>query len=159
MLSHLGDLMFRQKAWDAMHQWACCNDGAANHQLPRAAAFWIISVVSVEECLCLTQNLMQIHCSAHSVILNVTATQYTCSLNGVYCPHWLVPGSRHCSCMHIPVHSPWPPDYINVSQSALEILTLVGVFPDRPKYHDYTKRTSSGMFQMLFKNLWTGCFK
>ena len=29
---------------------------------------------------------MQIHCSTHSVILNVTATQYTCSLNSVYCP-------------------------------------------------------------------------
>ena len=33
---------------------------------------------------------MQIHCSTCSVILNVTATQYACSLNGVYHPHWLV---------------------------------------------------------------------
>ena len=29
----------------------------------------------------------QIHCSTHSVVLNVTATQDTCSLNGVYHPH------------------------------------------------------------------------
>ena len=26
----------------------------------------------------------------YSVILNVMATQYTCSLNGIYCAHWLV---------------------------------------------------------------------
>ena len=29
---------------------------------------------------------MQIHCSTHSVILNVIATQYTCSLNSIYHP-------------------------------------------------------------------------
>ena len=39
-LSHLGDLMFCQKAVrDVMHEWACCHDKAANHQLPVAAAF------------------------------------------------------------------------------------------------------------------------
>ena len=26
----------------------------------------------------------------YSLILNAMATQYTCSLNGIYCPHWLV---------------------------------------------------------------------
>ena len=45
---------------------------------------------------------LQIHCSTYSVILNVTATQYTCSLNIIYCPHWLVQWSCHCSHMHIP---------------------------------------------------------
>ena len=43
-------------------------------------------MVSMEECSSLMQNLMQIYCSTHSDILNVTATQYTCSLNGIYCP-------------------------------------------------------------------------
>ena len=38
----------------------------------------------------LNTNLMHMHCSTHSVILNVTATQYTCSLKGVYHPHGLV---------------------------------------------------------------------
>ena len=39
-LSHLGDLMFRQKnsAGDVIHEWACC-DEAANYQLPIATAF------------------------------------------------------------------------------------------------------------------------
>ena len=32
------------------------------------------------------QNLMQIRCSTHSVILNATTTQYTCSLNSIYHP-------------------------------------------------------------------------
>ena len=67
-----------------MHEQVRCCDEAANHQLPIAMAFRIIQIVSTEECPHLMQNLMQIHCS---VILNVTATQDTCSLNSVYCPH------------------------------------------------------------------------
>ena len=86
-----------------MHEWVCCHDEAANHQLPIAEAFWIIWIVSMEECSSLMQNLMNICCSTLSVILNVTATQYKCSLNGVYHPHWLAQWSRHCSCLHIPV--------------------------------------------------------
>ena len=38
-------------------------------------------------------------------ILNVMTTQNTCSLNGIYCPHWLVQWSHHHSCMDIPVHT------------------------------------------------------
>ena len=41
-------------------------------------AFWIIRIVSVEECSSLMQNLIQIRCSTYSVVLNVTTTQYTC---------------------------------------------------------------------------------
>ena len=44
--------------------WSC------HHQLPIAAAFWIIWIVSMEECSSLMQNLMQsllqIHCSTCS---------------------------------------------------------------------------------------------
>ena len=57
-LSHLGDLMFHQKtAWDVMHEGVLYRDEAANHQLPRAVAFWIIWIVSTGECSCLPQNL------------------------------------------------------------------------------------------------------
>ena len=83
-------------------------------------------------CSSLVQNWMQIHCSTHSVILDVTATQYTCSLNSIYCPHWLAEWSHHCSRMHIPVHSPWMPGYTSVVQIVLLILTTAGLFPDRP---------------------------
>ena len=114
-----------------MHQWACCHDEAANHQLPIAVAFCIIWMLSREYCSRLMQNLMQICCSTHSVILNVTATQYTCSLNSIYHPHWLGQWSHH-SHMHTPVHSPWLPGYLNVVQTVLAILTMAGLFPDRP---------------------------
>ena len=116
-----------------MQEWACCRDDeAANHQFPIAAAFWIIQVVAMEECPNLKQNLMQIHCSTCSIILNVTATQDTRSLNCIHCPHWLVQWSHHCSCMWIPVHSPWLPGCMDVSQTILVILTMTGLFLDRP---------------------------
>ena len=89
-------------------------------------SFWIIRIVSAEEWSSLTQNLMQIGYFTCSVILNATATQYTCSLNGIYHPHWLVQWSRHCSHVCIPVHSPWLPGHTNVMQTLPVILTMVG---------------------------------
>ena len=71
------------------------------------------------------------------LILNVTTTQYTCSLNGVYHPHWLVQWRCHCSHMCIPVHSPWLPSYINVMQTILVILTMTGLFLDRSCIYNY----------------------
>ena len=121
------DVSPKISAVDEMHEQACC-DETANHQLPVTAAFWIIQIVSAEKCSSLTQNWMQICGCNRSVILNATATQYTCSLNGFYCPHWLVHWSRHCSHMCIPVHSPWLPGYIDVTQTILVILTMAGLF-------------------------------
>ena len=117
----------RHDAWAGTLSWWSCH-----HQLPTAAAFWIIWIVSVEECSSLMQNLIQIPCPTHSVILNVTATKYTCSPNNIYFPHWLVQWSSPCSCMCIPVHSPWLPGYIDVAQTILIMLTMAGLFPDTP---------------------------
>ena len=65
------DVSPKISAWDVMHEWVCCHDEGANHQLPRAAALWIIWIVSAEECSSLAQNLMQIHshfeCNGHTV--------------------------------------------------------------------------------------------
>ena len=126
------DVLPKKSTRDVMHEWEHCHEEAANHQLPVAVAFWIIWIVSVEECSSLTQNLMENHCSTRSVILNVPATQYTCSLKGVYHSHWLVQWSCHCSCSCIPVHSPWLPGHIDVMQTVLVILTMAGLFLDRP---------------------------
>ena len=79
----------------------------------------------------LNTKLMQICCSAHSVIWNVKITQCTSSINGMYCPHWLVQWSHPCSCMCIPVHSPRLPGCIHAVQTIL-ILTMSGLFLDRP---------------------------
>ena len=97
-----------------MHEWVCYHDEAANHQLPTAVAFWIIQIVSTQECSSLMQNLMQIRCSTYSVTLNAMATQCTCSLNSIYHPHWRVQWSHRCSRVCIPVHCPWLPGCIDV---------------------------------------------
>ena len=80
------DVSPENSARDMMHKQAHCCDEAAHHHLSTVPAFRIIWIVSVEECSSLMQNLMQIHCSTHLVILNVTATQYMCSLNSIYGP-------------------------------------------------------------------------
>ena len=118
---YLGDFRFCQKLGSRCDGWAggCEVVMKLPITVAHTEAFWIIQIVSMEECSSLTQNLMQICCSTCSVILNVTATQYTGSLNGIYCPHWPVQWSHHCSCMCIPVHSPWLPGYLHVVQTFL----------------------------------------
>ena len=59
---------------------------------------------------------------------------------------WLVQWSHHCSCMRIPVHSPGLPDYIDVVQTVLVILTMAGLLPDRPHISTFTyKNTKCGL--------------
>ena len=103
------------------------------------------------------QNSRQICCSTCSVILNVTVTQYMCSLNGIYCPHWLVQWSHHCSHMCILVHSPWRPGYMDVMHTILVILTMAGLFPDKPLYIYIYIYTYIYMYiyiyTLLYKNL------
>ena len=80
----------------------------------------------------LNAKSMQIRCSTHPVNLNEMATQYPCSVNGIYRPHWLVQWSCHCSHVYIPVHPPGLPGCTNVTQTTVVILTEAGLFPDRP---------------------------
>ena len=89
-------------------------------------AFWLIPIVSVEECSSFTQNWIQICCSTCSVILNAVATRHT--------PPPSLTGTVKLSLftMHIPSHSPWLPRYINVVQTILVILTMAGLFLDKP---------------------------
>ena len=53
------DVSPKNSARDTIHERARCRDEAANHQLPMAAAFWIICTVSSEDCSSLMQSLMQ----------------------------------------------------------------------------------------------------
>ena len=117
---------------EKLHETWCMSRCVILMKLPITScpnySLWITRIVSAGECSSLMQNLMQICCSPQSVILNVTATQYTRSLNSVYRPHWLVQWSPHCLYMCIPAHSPWLPGYINVAQTVLIVLTMVGLF-------------------------------
>ena len=61
----------------------------------------------------------------------------TCSFNGIYQSHWLGQWRHHCSHMHILVHSPWLPGYINITQTIL-IVTIAGLFLDRPCIYIFT---------------------
>ena len=131
----------RPDEWAGVLLWWSCQSPVALF-----AAFWIIWIVSTEECSSLTQNLMQICCYTRSVILNVTATQYSYSLNSINCPHWLVQWSHHCSHMCIPVHSPWLPGYINVTQTILVILTMAALFLYRPCILFFFKWTKDSLF-------------
>ena len=121
--------------------WWSCQSPVAHE-----VAFWIIQIVSMEECSSLKQNSMQIHCSTYSVILNTSATQCTCSLNGIYLLHWLVQWSHYCSHMYIPVHSPWLTGYIDVVQAVLLVLTMTELFPGRP-HHTQLQVDYSGGFE------------
>ena len=72
-LSHLDNLMFCQKT---LHETWWMSRCIVVMKLPIAVACWIVWILSAEEHSSLMHNLMQIHCSAHSVILNVTDTAH-----------------------------------------------------------------------------------
>ena len=133
-LSHLGDLMFCQKTLPELRHMIrpTVVMKLPITGCPQLRAFWIIQIVSAEECSSLAQNLVQICCSACSVTLNVKATQCAYSLNSVSLPHRWVHWSCHCSCMLILVTSLWLPVYTDVVRTVLVMLTMAGLFPDRP---------------------------
>ena len=49
------DVSPKDSARDVIYEHVHCHDEAANHQLPTAVAFWIIWIVSTEECSSLRQ--------------------------------------------------------------------------------------------------------
>ena len=133
VVSHLCDLMFCQKtlnkmrydAWADLLSWWSCQSPVAhrcsflNHRNSFQGGMFELNTKFEADLLLYSLN--------H---LNAMAT-HLCSLNGIYHHQWLVQWSCHCSCMHIPVHSPWLPGYINITQTILVILTMIGPFLDR----------------------------
>ena len=130
-LSHLGNLMFCQKlcmrpdAWVGVLLWWSCQSPFAH-----SCSLLNLQIVSAEEYSSLMQNLMRVRYSTHPVILNVTATQYICSLIGVYGPRPLLTSTvksplftHACSCPFSLV-----PGYIDAAQSILVLLTMAGRF-------------------------------
>ena len=121
-------LCMRYDAWDMMHEQVHCHEEAASYELPELQPF---ESSSFPRGIFNLNTPFDADLLLYSLILNATATQDTCSLSGVYHPHWLVQWSHHRSHICIPVHSPWLPGYINVLQTILVILTMAGLFPDR----------------------------
>ena len=131
--NHLGDLMFLKKPLQGLESWAgallwwSCQSPVAHScgLLNHLNSFW-------GGMFKLNAKFDANDCPTRTVILNVTTTQHTCSLNSIYSPHWLVQWGHHCSHMPIPIHSPWLPGYINVTQAILVILTMAEVFLGKP---------------------------
>ena len=111
---------------DVIHKQAHCHNEAAKNELPVIVAFWVIQIVSPEECSSLMQNLLQISCSTCSVILNAMATQCTGSLNGVYCPP-----DQYCEDVIVHVCA-FQSTLLGCQVTLILHLTMVGLFLDRP---------------------------
>ena len=118
----------RHDAWVGMLLWWSCQSpvahscGLLNH--PNSFHRGMFKLNAKFDAVSLLYLLSHFECKA---------TQYTCSLNGIYCFHWLIQWSHHCSCMCIPAHPPWMPGYIDVMKTILIILTMAGLFPDKPR--------------------------
>ena len=119
-LSHLGDLMFHKKT---LHKtWWMCGfivmmkppvTGCPQLQPSESAEYFPWRNVQVSH---------KIWCKFIALFIQsfwMWWPRYTCPLNGIYCPHWLVQWSCHCSRMRIPVCSPLLPGYISVAQTVL----------------------------------------
>ena len=97
------------------------------------------------KCSGLKQNLMQIHCSTHSVILNAVATQQ----------HLLPPQTSTVkSSLFLHAHSSPLSVAARLHQcmQTIPILTMVGLFPDRPcmSFLPLYKKISTTPFPFLF---------
>ena len=51
--------------------------------------------------------------------------------------------------MRIPVHSPWLSGYIDVAQTVLIILTVAGLFRDRPGIYVVEKNTHGKVLKKM----------
>ena len=104
-------LCTRCDAWAGMLSWWSCQSPVAhscsllNH--PNSFSGGMFKLNAKSDAYLLLSLLGLFECNSHTVHM----------LNGVYCPYWLVQWSHHCSCMCIPVHSPWLPDYMYVVQT------------------------------------------
>ena len=145
------DVSPKISAQDVMHEPEHCCDEAANHQLPKAVAvfvvlylcilkaslkaFWIIWIVPAEHCSNLMQNLTQICCFISSVILNARPHSTHALWNG------------HSSHMRILVHSLWMPGYINDKPTIPVIFTMAWLFLNWPhiknSYNSMTQKQTT----------------
>ena len=107
-----------------MPEQAHCRGEAASHQLPIAAAFWVIQIVSAEECANLSENWMQICCSTQSFWIWWPHSTHAHSMASMAPRTSIVTSSLFMLC--IPVHPPWLPGYVGVAQTVLVMVAMAG---------------------------------
>ena len=140
-LSHLGDLMFCQKT---LHKMWCMSRYVArlwwSCQSPVAHS---CSLLSPPNSFHRGMSKLNAKLDADSLLYSLNHFEWdghtvnTHSLNSIYHPHLLVQWSHHCSHVCIPIHFPWLPGYINVMQTLFVVLTMAGLFTDRPHIYMY----------------------
>ena len=127
-LAWVGKLLWWSCQWPVAHSCSLLNHLNSFHE----GMFKLNAKFDADSLLCSRSHL------------NAKATQYPCSLDGIYHPHWLLQWNCHCSRTHIPVHSSWLSGYIDATQTVLIMLTMVGLFSDRPSY--VHQKTCTRMF-------------
>ena len=113
-------------------QVRCC-DEAANHQLP-----YRFGLLNHPNSFC--RGMFQLKATFDADSLLYLLSPFECDGHTVHmltqC-HLPPPMSSTVKSslftMRIPVHSPWLPGYNDVAQTILIILTMAGLFPDRPR--------------------------
>ena len=137
-LGHLGDLMFCQKT---LYETWC---------MSRCIVVLKLSIWVAHSCSLLNypnsfqRGMFKLNTKSDADSLLYSISHFECDGHTVHMLtqwHLLPPLTRtvmsHCSCMRIPVHSPWLPGCIYVTQTILIILTLPGLFPDWPCVSSY----------------------
>ena len=82
------DVSPKNSARDMMHEQVHCCDEAANHKLPTCGL--LNHSNSFSGGMFKLNAKLDADSLLYSVILNAMVTRYTCPLNSVYHPHWLV---------------------------------------------------------------------
>ena len=129
-LSHLGDLIFHQKT---LHEtW----------HMSRCVVVVKVPITSCPQLQPLShpnsfcRGMFKLNAKFSADLLLYSLSHFECDGHTGHTltqrPHWLVQWSHHCSHTCIPVHSPWLPGHVNVMQTVFIILTMAGLFPDRP---------------------------
>ena len=132
-LSHLGDLMFTKKLcmrhvpWVGTLSWWGCQSPAAHScsLLNQTNSFHggMFSLSAKSDADSLLYSLSHFECDSHTVHM-LTQWRLLPPLTSTV---------KLSLFMHVhSVHAPWLPGYINVMQTNLVILTMAGLFPDRP---------------------------
>ena len=133
-------------AWVDLLWWSC--------QLPVAHGYGLLSNLTSFH-----WGMFKLNATLDTDLLLYLLSHFECDghavhmlTQGDYLPHWLVQWSWHCSCMCIPVHSPWLPGYTDVMQTVLVVLTMAGLFSDRPSHDDKNlKFTYDETFQQSWR--------
>ena len=110
------------------HHVVCCGDEAASHQC---------GLLNHLDSFCGGMFKFNAKFDADSLLYSLSHFEWDSLTIHMLTQEYLLPPltitvKLSLFTLHIPVHSPWLPGYIDVAQTILLILTMAGIFLDRP---------------------------